>query len=130
LMFYTGYQDKNPGAYGFADKIQYPKGYYDNDFDKVFSVSFNYKMPLAYPDFNLGSLLYFKKIVTNVFYDYAKAEKINETKEFNSIGADLLADVNLVRFFIPLYLGLRTSYLPAEGKCDFQFLFSVDFSGF
>jgi hypothetical protein len=130
LMIYTGYQDKAPGAFGFTDKVQYPKGYYDNNFNDVFSASFNYKMPLAYPDFNISSLLYFKKIVANIFYDYAKARKPGIVKEFNSVGADLLANVHVVRFFIPLYLGVRTAYMPAEEKVDFQFLFSVDFSGF
>ncbi len=130
FMIYAGYQNKKPSTYSFNDKIQYPKGYYDQNFDTVRSLSFNYKMPLAYPDFNIGSLLYFKKIVTNVFYDYAKAERLSKTTKLNSIGADLLANVNVLRFFIPLYLGVRTSYLPTENKYDFQFLFSVDFSGF
>lgn len=128
FMIYAGFQLKNPSEFSFNDAIQYPKGYYDINFDNASSFSFNYKLPLAYPDKNIGSLLYFKKIACNLFFDYATAPLAD--KELKSTGVDWLFNVNVVRFFIPLNLGVRTTYLPNENKYDFQFLFSVDFSGF
>lgn len=130
LLVYGGIQDNEPGDFRFSDAVSYPKGYTDQRSDQLKSVSFNYKMPLAYPDINLGSIIYFRKILVNAFYDYAEGMYNNSNKIYRSYGADLLTDVNLVRFFIPVYLGIRTSYLPSENKCVYGFLFSVDFSGF
>jgi hypothetical protein len=131
LMVYAGIQHNKPGSsYRFSDIVNFPKGYTDQFSDTLRSVSFNYKLPLAYPDLNLGSLMYFRKVLVNVFYDYAEGKTYGANKIYSSYGADLLADIHFVRFFIPVYLGLRTSYLPSEKKTVYEMLFSVDFSGF
>jgi hypothetical protein len=130
LQVYGGIQDNEPGDFRFSNTVSYPKGYTDQISNQLRSVSFNYKMPLAYPDINMGSLVYLRKILANIFYDYAEGQYKSSNKIYRSYGIDLLTDVHLVRFFIPVYLGLRTSYLPSNNKMVYSFLFSVDFSGF
>jgi Tol biopolymer transport system component len=130
LQVYGGIQDNIQGDFRFSDVVSYPKGYTDQRSDQLKTVSFNYKLPLCYPDINIGSLVYFRKILANAFYDYAEGKYNSADKIYRSYGLDLMTDVNLVRFFIPVYLGIRASYLPAENKCVYNFLFSVDFSGF
>jgi hypothetical protein len=52
------------------------------------------------------------------------------TKDINSFGTELTADVNIMRFYAPINIGIRTSYLPEMENVYFDLLFSVDFTSF
>ena len=57
------------GLYGY--KVSLPRGYKYIFPTKIDFLSVDYVLPLAYPDFNISSLLYLKRIRTGLFYDYA-----------------------------------------------------------
>jgi len=92
--------------------------------------------PIAYPDWNLGSLLYLKRIRGDVFLDYA----YNSTKQFEmnfddfywknknilSFGLELTADYHLLRTIFPLNSGIRVGYVPTEKKMFLNFVFGID----
>jgi hypothetical protein len=60
----------------------------------------DYRFPIAYPDWEIGSVAYIKRIRAALFADY---ENIAANKAFipRSYGFELRADVNLLRFYLP-----------------------------
>ena len=60
----------------------------------------DYRMPLFYPDWELGPLSYIKRLKAGFFADF---ENIDSKKPFSprSFGAELRADMNLLRFPLP-----------------------------
>ncbi|EOR94952.1 hypothetical protein ADIARSV_1913 [Arcticibacter svalbardensis MN12-7] len=62
----------------------------------------DYRLPLFYPDFAIGPLAYIKRIQGGLFSDF---ENIGKGKSFSprSYGAELRADVNILRFFLPIF---------------------------
>jgi len=135
LMINGAYQKKNPGKYTFQDRIFYPRGYnqidaYKNNLsnDELTSLSVNYKLPLLCPDMRIGSLLYFKRFKANLFYDYSKGT--TQAKVYQSEGLELTSDVNVVRFIFPVDVGGRMTLTPDSKKPIFEFLISMNFTGF
>ncbi len=60
----------------------------------------NYRFPIAYPDWELGPLAYIKRIRGGFFTDFENFAK-RETVEPRTFGAELYADMNLLRFYLP-----------------------------
>lgn len=128
-------QKKTNGDYSFANIALLPRGYNLLWFDDSKTVAFTYRLPLAYPDFNIGSILYIKRFKAAIFADYGEilihqADPFIARHNLNSYGIELSTDIHLLRFFIPLDLGIRTSYLPEEKLIRNEFLLSINFSGF
>jgi hypothetical protein len=138
IRFYTGYQDKsNSGSYSFSDVIRYPRGWAKMNSNEMFSFAFDYKLPLFYPEWNVGGLVYVKRVTTSLFADYASLkgnyyENGNPSGTFSSkissYGIELIGDVNFLRFYAPVEIGFRTSYLPEDDNVYFDFLISIDFN--
>lgn len=128
-------QKKENGNYSFANESRLPRGYNILWFDDSRCFSFTYRLPLAYPDLNIGSLFYFKRLKAGLFADYGKiaihhSSMLNTETNLKSYGIELSTDVHVLRFFIPLDIGIRTSYLPEEKLIRNEFLLSINFSGF
>jgi hypothetical protein len=128
LWIYGGYQDRNDpssGSYRYSNLIPYPRGYSGEVDESLLSLSFNYALPLFYPDWSLGSLFYFKRFKLNVFYDFAEGFNTGENNLYQSLGAELTADMHILRFIYPFELGVRTIFLPGSATWQFQFLYAV-----
>lgn len=136
IRLYSGIQKKNiSGAFGFSEVIRFPRGWGKINTTEMYSFGADYKLPLLYPDFNLGSLVYIQRIKASLFADYARL-KGNIYKEGNvvgrydkqisSTGVELTGDVNFLRFYAPANIGVRASYLPELRSMYFDFLFSID----
>ncbi len=140
IRLYGGIQRKESnGNRVFSDVVQYARGWGRTNTTSVNTLASDYKMPLLYPDMNLLGLLYVRRIKASVFADYSrlkgniyKSGKIADRfmKEITSVGTEITADVNLLRFYAPVDIGFRTSYLPEVKSVFFDILFSVDFSSF
>lgn len=130
FQLYVGIQNKQKSDFYFGDVVSYPKGYTYTISDDLYSISNNYMLPLVYPDKNLGSLLYIKKVQANLFIDYAYGKYNLSEITYLSYGLDLLTQVHLFRFSIPFYIGLRTSYMPNEKEIAYEMLFNIDFANF
>ncbi len=135
---YLGAQKKNTtDKFSFSDVIRYPSGWGKYNTTSMFSTSFNYKLPLLYPDLSIGGLMYLQRIDAAVFGDFAqlkgniyKENKIVGTfsKNISSYGTELTGTANFLRFYAPATIGVRASYLPELKNVYFNFLFSVDFN--
>jgi len=130
FWFYGGLQrrENNPYSfYEFSDLINYPRGYAGQDNNDLFTVSFNYKLPLFYPDFNIGSLLYIKRFTLNLFFDYGEGTLDNSLNIYKSTGAELMADLHILRFPLPVNIGVRSNYFPDSNSWGFQFLYAISY---
>lgn len=124
LRFYFAYQKRFGDAHFYNDQIALARGYSGLSFDDVFSYKVDYKLPLAYPDFSLGPLVYVKRITLAVFYDEVKNRAGNK-ESYRSVGSDLLFDVHFLRSFVPFEIGLRSVYLIDDSSPYFGFLSTI-----
>jgi hypothetical protein len=96
--------------------------------------SADWVFPILYPDLEVGSLLYLKRIRGAVWTDYMVGTNVivyepqahYENREYQTVGFDLVVDMNLLRIPFPLSLGGRVTYEPATGKVGFEGIYSVD----
>ncbi len=138
MRIYSGIQDKNTAEkYGFSDAIRYPRGWGKINTNRMFSFAFDYKMPVFYPEMSLGGLVYLKRLKTALFADFAhlNANLISNGKKngtyttsISSFGTEFTCDLNLLRFYAPVELGFRASYLPQTENVYFDLIFSIDFN--
>jgi hypothetical protein len=140
IKVYAGAQHKNTGGrLGFSDVVRYARGWGRINTTDIYTAGVDYKLPLFYPDMNLLGLLYVRRIKGALFADYTRLKgnfysdgQITGTfiKDITSMGTELTADVNFVRFYAPSSIGFRASYLPEMKNVYFDFLFSIDFTSF
>ncbi|MBX2942377.1 MAG: PD40 domain-containing protein [Cyclobacteriaceae bacterium] len=147
LYFRGGYQqrlsDLNFDTYTFRNKLAKPRGYSYPQDSRFYSISTNYALPLWYPDISIGPILNIQRIKANLFYDYGNGEghqyfyrfesgqpttvySINNADVYQSFGAEITFDINIMRFLPQFELGLRSSYTKAnrfnEGGAVFEFI--------
>lgn len=114
------YQYEDALNYAFRSEIQYVRGFTYQPFTNQFTFSANYALPLLYPDWALGPVLNFQRFRANGFFDYGIGTFEDLEKRFYSVGIDLFADFNLMRY-LPLFsAGARVTYVPERDT----FLFS------
>ncbi|WP_346858307.1 hypothetical protein [uncultured Draconibacterium sp.] len=138
IKLYAGVQSKKAGdILSFSNAIYFPRGWHNIESTKLNSFSANYKLPIVHPDLSVGGLAYCRRINATLFADYANLEgNIYENGEIagsyssniSSYGMELLGDFNFLRFYAPVKIGVRTSYLPQHDNFVFDFLLSVDFN--
>lgn len=139
IKIYLGIQEKKlAGKLGFTDVIRYPRGWGKLNTAQMYSLAADYKFPLFYPDWSLGGLFYIQRISASLFGDFAGLKVFQFDKEGNviniypknisSTGIELWGDMNILRFYAPVEVGLRASYLPETRNVYFNFLFSIDFN--
>jgi ADP-dependent phosphofructokinase/glucokinase len=100
----------------------------------------DYVLPLFYPDVNIWTILYLKRLRANMFLDYMKGWNIYNTtinplkfipyKEFHSEGLELYADYHLFHIIFEFSSGIRFTYIPEDKKIRYQFLFTVNLNKF
>lgn len=107
------------------------RGYPFTLLHQAYTTTFSYYMPLLYPDLPLGSILYIKRIRLGLFYDYTEGTTMNQTNAImRSTGTEWLFDVHVFRFFLPLELGYRLSYLMDSNKTlSHQMFIGINFTG-
>jgi hypothetical protein len=66
-------------------------------------------MPLWYPDIAMGPLLNIQRFRTNLFYDYGYGQSplFDISQGYSSVGVELKADLNIMRFFPQFDIGIR-----------------------
>lgn len=142
FRIYQGYQQNTfSQSSAFGNFVRSPRGIRGYQNNEMYSLATDYRMPLAYPDMNIGKLVYLKRIKSSFFYDYAwlsvpvydrNHELIPNHHQvmFNSLGLELNSDLHFLRFFAPFEIGFRSIYLPNSNSFRFNLLFSVDFNAF
>lgn len=128
LLIYAGYQESNPEKYRFLNIISTSRGYTTLiNGNKLWSLKFAYRLPLIYPDFHLGGLLYVKRIRANAFYDVTSVSNPETNVHYNSAGLDLVSDVHLFGLSLPISAGIRTVYLERSRSFTSSLLFTMNF---
>lgn len=123
--------------YSFSNIISFPRGWNSYSSKKLSVVGLDYKLPLINPDWSLGGLTYIRRITADLFYDYGfltanqyqdgEAVGVYHTN-ISSYGVELISDMNFLRFYAPVEIGFRASYLNELSEFSFDFLLSIDFT--
>jgi hypothetical protein len=140
FVIYNGFQKRtiNDG-YAFNDVIKYPRWWGKELNNTMYSFSADYKLPLLYPDLNLGKLLYLKRVKASIYADYAyligdtynHGEIVGQYKKsISGYGTEITGDMHFFRIYAPVNAGIRVGYLPVTNQIHYGFLFSVDFTSF
>lgn len=109
--------EKSTNEYHYDNPMVNTYGYTGYpDCDRIYKSTLKYYMPLFYPEKGISNVLYFKRLYTALFANYTKValdkhgdEITAKTREFNSIGSELILDYNIIDS-IELSVGLRYSY--------------------
>jgi hypothetical protein len=130
IWMYGGYQGRWGGddlSYSYADIIPYPRGYSGEYDEQLVSLKANYKLPLWYPDYSAGSVLYLKRLKINLFYDRAYGKNPGYFNDYESAGCELTADFHVLRFVAPFEMGVRSIWFPMDGSWGFEFLYAISY---
>lgn len=116
LWFKAGFEKQTAEQYIFPGEMLFTRGY-DSRFHKtLYQFSANYALPLWYPDFHIWSLLNFKRIKVNGFYDFGEGKDGSATLRYQSTGGELVIDFNIFSLPFEVETGVRYSYLLTEKK--------------
>lgn len=92
----------------FGNRFDGARGYSSLRGENNFRVGVNYHLPLVYPDFGIGGIIYLKRIQANVFYDYSSIST-TQTIDLSSTGVEVLFDTQVMNT-LPVTLGMRYAY--------------------
>ena len=115
----AGYQWQNQLQYQFAPTISIPRGEGYTSFDRLAVLSLDYNLPLAFPHWELGRVLYVQRLRAAVFGDLAQGNDSRGTAfsyTYRNAGVDLLALFNVLHLRTPLEGGVRVTYRGAVGQ--------------
>jgi hypothetical protein len=138
-------EKQDPGKYLYSNFSSLPRGYSDLVSKEIKFLSIDYVMPLVYPDFNIASLMYIKRIRTGFFYDYAEGPGnafykyttngliplyTDPKKEsLRSFGIELLADFHVLRIPFMISGGLQSAWKNFNESPTLGLLFNIDLFG-
>jgi hypothetical protein len=138
-------EKQDPEKYLYQNFSSRPRGYYEIISKQINFLSADYVMPLFYPDFNIASLLYLKRIRAGLFYDDAFGPgdamysygsnglvpiyNTSDFKSFKSYGVDLLADFHLLRIPYMISAGVQSAWKSFNELPSFELLFNIDLFG-
>lgn len=131
-----GIQRQNPEYYFLSlNRLNFPRGYVPMVSKEFNSLLVDYAFPAGYPDLSLGPLLYIKRFRVNLFHDLSYGKDILQingsdvewyTGSYRSFGAELFADMHVIRFIFPISIGVRACYIPGRQKIFSEFLLSIE----
>lgn len=80
--------------YSFSNGFAMARGYESIDYPRMWRTSFNYHMPLLYPDLGIGNIVYFLRVRSNFFYDDMHLKSLRTGKIINlrSAGTEVYFD--------------------------------------
>lgn len=67
------------------------------------------------------------RVRAHAFFGHARASGPAAAKRYSSTGVELLADVNVFAFPVPLFVGTRYSYLLPTGQSHVGAIFQLDY---
>ena len=122
------YEWQDPGSadglpYRFASEQPFVRGYGYRFHRSLVLGTVSYALPLLYPDWNVGALLFFQRARLGLFYDYGRGAR--PARAYQSTGAELTADFYPFSLQIPLNMGVRYVYRPDEGDSRFEMVVGI-----
>jgi hypothetical protein len=138
-------EKQEAAKYLYGNRVSFPRGYNNMLSKDLKFLSVDYVMPLIYPDFNVSSIFYLKRIRTSLFYDYASGtgnyymNKVvngvttnyyhNYNETFRSFGFELLADFHVLRIPYMISGGIQSAWKDIKEKPVIEILFNIDLFG-
>jgi len=95
LVFAGAFQQRDTAdQYRFSNGFPFARGYDGIDGARMWKWSANYHVPLLYPDWGFGQIVYFTRIRGNLFFDYAQLQNLRTKNifSFRSTGAEIYFD--------------------------------------
>lgn len=113
-------QYQEPQMMNFYNKELYPRGAESSSIaaSKYLASRIDYQLPLAYPDWGLNSIVYFKRLRLGLNADFARFVEVN-TSEWNNVwsyGATLYFDMHALRIPVNLTTFSVSVYKPSDNK--------------
>lgn len=134
-----------PRKFLYSSLYSLPRGYTDLISTQYYFLSFDYVFPLVYPDFNLASLLYLKRIRTGLFYDlaggpgnlfyvsspkgYEPMYNVANPVSYHSSGIEMVADFHLFRIPFMISGGIRAAWKSFGQQPVLEGIFNIDLFG-
>lgn len=119
----AAWEEQAPDNYRFRSQFMKPRGYEFEFKERFIKLGFNYTHPIALFDKNFGMMFNFKRLKQNLFYDHGVGKSLTSNKYYNSVGTELLFDMNLLNLKLPFDFGARIAYQLKEEKWDISPLF-------
>ncbi|QNH62702.1 hypothetical protein [Hymenobacter sediminicola] len=109
LRLRAGYQYQQQSQYQFASAVSFPRGEGYVSFDRLRAASVDYYLPLAFPHWSVGRVLYVQRLRATTFLDVAQGRSagISGAGNYRNVGLDVAALFNVLRLRTPLEAGLR-----------------------
>ncbi len=103
----------------FSNSFAYSRGYTGRYFSRMWRLSANYHLPLLYPDWGFGNIIYLSRIRGNAFYDFTKvySRDKTQTRDQRSVGGEIFIDTKWWNQY-PLTFGFRVSHLLDPDQFD------------
>jgi hypothetical protein len=135
LVVAANWQETDTANVVFSNRFANSRGYNDYYFSRMWRLTGNYHMPLLYPDWGFGNIVYFRRVRSNLFYDYTRVYSRNKlnSREQRSVGGEIYFDTRWWNS-LPVSFGFRLSHLfdndfsgsRPKGSNIFEFVLPVD----
>ena len=116
------------GDYPFQSLIKPARGYTDMFANATFAIKSDYVFPVFYPDLDLPTIFYLKRIRAGLFYDFVYYEGMVPNTLYNSAGMEIYSDWNFFNWPAPINLGFRLSHTFNDNLWHPEFLFGINMS--
>ncbi len=111
----------------YSNSFPFSRGYQAASFYRMWKLGANYHLPLVYPDWGFGSIVYFLRIRANLYYDFTRGQDFNSAqqllhRDFRSYGTEIYFDTKWWNQ-LQLSIGVRYSRLldpDIEGRAPNQ----------
>ncbi len=120
LIFSGSFQQRDTlSQLVFSNRFAYSRGYEGRYFSRMWRLSANYHLPLLYPDWGFGNILYLQRVRANAFYDFTKVYSRDKktTRDQRSVGGEIFFDTKWWNQY-PLTFGFRVSKLLDQDQFD------------
>lgn len=99
----------------FSNGFPFSRGYSAENLYRMWKVSANYQLPLCYPDWGFGDIVYFLRLRATLFYDYTHAQDFYTNGgiyngRFRSFGSEVYFDTKWWNQ-LSVNFGIRYSHL-------------------
>lgn len=128
FKFYAAMQLRKVGDYTPSNVVSFLRGMSNPGLHNLFRFSADYKFPLFYPDWDLNSLMYLKRVTMGLFYDYGYGKAPDFRKQYYSLGTEVQAQMHILSFIAPVNIGFRAVYVPDLNDYVFDVFLNIDFS--
>ncbi len=116
LVLNGAFQQRDTSRLIFSSRLANARGYVDyygtNAGSRLWRMSANYHLPLFYPDWGFGNILYIQQLRANIFYDKQRifSNDKSQNLDLRSAGFEVYADTKWWNQY-PLTFGFRISRL-------------------